>query len=478
MVNQNLNLQLLLNKSLSNLQDTGPYTPLDQTMKTPVDPPNYFGQFGNYGANLSYFYQQPPQPQIPQLQPQLQPQQHQIYSNPSYNESDDILTDVDDNQRGLRNYSLNFTTNFDHLVMSVYSNILSLPTTTPFSGIIPPSGLVSKVANETMSALISTTGSNNFPIYDQQHIINRDALNNSFYHPIFLQLIRKRLIELCSNKNNLNKLPLSTSISVGNQMTNNGVNPYNSNIRQSSISNLSLNELNLNQYHESKARNSSFNNLRKQSLTRNNSYSGQSGNPNTSNWLHVGNLNTIRHPNESTDSLQSMQDYVPQPFINRSGNSFSSNMTTPTNQSFGFNNMMLDYQTPPSSNKSSFSSPSGYSNIQIVQNTTPNSNMIPNQQEYDEFNFGNDVRSRSSSNSSRLTNSRPLTINTDNANLQALNSLNGNYDALDSPFMSATTPTQEYNNAFYQSEDQRVLPNKISLSEKKRDSLKLKRGIH
>lgn len=526
-----MNLLLKLNKSLTNIQDPGPYTPLDQTLKTPLDPPaNYFNQgFIPPGApHLQSFHQQSnPQP-VPQ---------NSVYGNPRYNESDDILTDAtEDNsvtQKNSKNYTLNFTTNFDHLIMTIYSHILSLPTTTPFSGTMPPSGLVSKVANETMMNLINDTANKENPSYDQQQIINYDMLNNTSYQPIFLQLIRKRLLELCANKNDLNKLPVSTSITITNTtqgaIISNGPalsrtnsqnpygavnnnpygsssnNPYGNNVRQSSISNLSLTDLNISNYQQqqqqqqqdqNRSRAASVN-LRKQSLTRNNSYS------NGNNWLHVGNLNTIKNPNESTDSLQSMQDFVPQPFINRSApGSSGNNNTTPSNQ--GFSHMMMDYQTPPSSNKSSFSTPPSNGNGNNVQIVHGGSNLhVPNAMDFDEFNFTGD-RSRSNSAGSKQNNfPKPLTINTDNANLQALNSLTGNADTLDSPFMSATTPSEDFqmmmhaphtpnnhnhpgNNGFLQTpipespnEDERALPfNKVSLSEKKRDSLKLKRGIH
>lgn len=528
MINKNMNLLLKLNKSLTNIQDSGPFTPLDQTLKTPIDPPNYFNQgFMPPGAPYLQSFHHNNHPQ--------QQQAHPVYGNPHYNESDDILTDVDENEalKSSKNYSLNFTANFDHLVMTVYSHILSLPTTTPFSGSIPPSGLVSKVANETMVNLINDTHNKENPCYDQQQIINHEMLNNSSYQPIFLQLIRKRLLELCANKNDLNKLPLSTSITISH--TSNGpiisnatstgghnpygsgsTNPYNTNFKQSSISNLSLTDLNISNYqqqqqqqqhqqqHQQNRSRAPSVNLRKQSLTRNNSYS------NGNNWLHVGNLNTIKHPNESTDSLQSMQDFVPQPFINRSdpnstggsGSSGSSGVgLTPTNQ--GFSQMMMDYQTPPASNKSSFSTPPS-NNLQLSNQhvlVQGNHNNMPSAMDFDDFNFNNNSGS-SRLNSKQINFPKPLTINTDNANLQALHSLTGNVDTLDSPFMSATTPSEDFqmmmhapqtptgitnaNNGFLNNsipespnEEDRHLPfNKVSLSEKKRDSLKLKRGIH
>lgn len=553
-----MNLSLQLNKSLTSLQDPGPYTPLDQTLKTPIDAPqqNYF--FNNPGSQHYQQYQQPggipglAPPNAPHLLSLHQGNAHnQIYSNPHYNESDDILTDVDEpssmttnnSAKASKNYSLVFTGEFDHVLFTIYNHILSLPTTTPFLGSIPPSGLVSKVANETIMNLIEHSNNQDFA-YDQQHIMNYESLRNSSYQPIFLQLIRKRLIELCSSRNNATKLPATTTISVisdvGSTLNNNnpygGNNPYNNNVRQSSISNLSLTDLNISNYEQqqqqqqqNKSRSSSVN-LRKQSLTRNNSYNN--------NWLHVGNLNTIKGPpyqhnpdlNGSTDSLQSMQDYVPQSIINRSAGSTvpnssgaaNGNVTTPNTSFNGFNSLMMDYQTPPSSNKSSFSTPGNQngpppapqqhqqqqhqppqhpgssrqnSNVQIIQN--------PNGMDFDDFNFSQ-LRSNSTSRGNNFP--KPLTINTDNANLQALNSLTGNTgDALDSPFMSATTPSEDFqkfmpnsngfpiiSNSIPESPVESIdldssigskkeshgIPNIISLSEKKRDSLKLKRGIH
>lgn len=120
-------------------------------------------------------------------------------------------------------------------------------------------------------------------------------------------------------------------------------------------------------------------------------------------------------------------------------------------------------------------------------------------------------RSRSSSRGNNLP--QALNINTDMSNLQALNSLQGNSGnskyvqpglSLDSPFLSATTPGDEYfsgplfanpsnnlttavisagSNSVENAEaggdtSKANLPNQYSLSEKKRDSLKMKRGIH
>lgn len=521
MLNKKLNLSLKLNKLLSNVAaHDGPFTPLEQTLRTPVDAPH-----------ATYF---PPQPQ-------------QMYSNPQYNESDDILTDIDEPAFGsfktTKNYTVSFTHAFDQLVMGVYSRILSLPTTTPFLGAIPPSGLVSKVANETMAGLVSSSDVMG-AIYDHHAVISPDNLRNSHYQPIFLQLIRKRLLDLCQFHGRVvehgleRSLASSTSISItvagGNGAPTNA-SIYNTNTRQTSILNLPLTDLNISAVSgsgaQARSRLSSMS-LRKQSLTRNNSYLG-------TNWLHIGNLNNIRptgnaENNMSTDSLQLMQDFVPQSFINRLAgqgglqpphvavhgahmglqpppqgpqlNQSHPQQTTPTN---GFNSMMMDYQTPPSSAKGLFSAAStpllAQLNIHIVQTPT-------NSHDMDDFLFT--LRSRLSSRGNGAF-PHPLTINTEHANIQG--------PTLDLPFMLATTPLDDYSyfmscaggsggsagintgslsslvtstssqmsnypipespvetlqDSTQAANNKINLPSQFSLSEKKRDSLKLKRGIH
>ena len=509
MINKNFNLLLKLTKtdfqppSFGSGNNSRPFTPIDQTMKTPLEAPQ----------QQQFFSINPQQPESDSQQFSINPSGNSIYQNSRANESDDILTDIDEpNGFYKRNFTLFFTTQFDQVLMTIYSNVLSMPTTTPFLGNIPPSGLVSRVANETIKELIKTTSSNNAPLYDQFNIINKECLKSHEYQPIILQLIRKRLLELChSRSNSSNRLPDSTSIQV------------NGTSMRSSLSNLSLNETNLMNYNASnsgpvnlaRSRSSSIN-LRKQSLTRNNS----------NNWLHVGNMNNLRatgNPdfNISSDSLQSMQDFVPQSMITRTNNSNNTSNNTTIN-SFNvasnmgqLNSMMMDYHiTPPTSHKGSVSSAVTPLH-NIIQNSTPSSC------ESDEFYFLQ--RSRSSSRGNNLPHA--LNINTDMTNLQTLNSLqglpNGNPRsagglALDSPFLSATTPGDEYfpgfpisnNTTFNNNGTQAVngngivapstptglqnsfdslssgestkinIPNQYSLSEKKRDSLKMKRGIH
>lgn len=528
-------LSLKVNKSF--VATDAPFTPIDQTLRTPMDPPN----------QMSYF----PQPPPPTL-----------YSNPLYSESDDILTDVDEpNTKAMRNYSVSFTPLFDTLVMNIYSHIVSLPTTTPFLGTVPPSGLASRVANETFHNLIKNTASDASAMYDTHSLLSHDHLKNHAYQPIFLQLIRKRLIDLCSvHRPSSVPLPQITSVQVpvpsgpgvssGSQPPNGSfsashgasnsigsigsMGSFNANapncvynglgMRQLSISNLLLNEQNVSNYNQqlaqaaqmvalsnSRLRLSSLN-LRKQSLTRNNSYSG-------TNWLHVGNVQNIRsnglgmNPEfgASSESLQLMNDYVPQAFI-RLGALLASltlaggnwNQSIPVT---GFNSMMLDYQTPPTSGKSSIllgSTPSS-----AGANRDANSFNAQAASDCEEFTQML-MRSRSSSrgNVGSLF-PKPLTINTD-ASSFALSMQNGAAlgDTLNSPFVSATIPTEDVG-FFGPSSLGNVLPgltglrsgplipespgkdvpmangnNKInlpgqfSLSEKKRDSLKLKRGIH
>lgn len=494
MLNRKLNKKLNLTLA-KGLQETGPYTPLDQTLTTPVDGPNnnqYFGFGATPAPSNSTGYNGP--------------QNNSIYSH--YNESDDML--MDDEPSKTRNYTVNFTPHFDQLVLSIYSQIMAHPTTTPFLGLVPPSGLVSKVSNETMSVLMRITAKGNHPLYDGSGVVNSDHLRSATYQPVLLQLFRKRFLDLCNaqvNKSEPHRVPASTSVSISSG--GNLVAPPLGN-RQSLISNLLLNELNISSQNGSAAQSngsggsrsrSASHSLRKQSLTRNNSHLGGS------NWLHVGNLNNIRGhaPHEmttSTDSLQSMQDFVPQSLINRTGpsttQSSQSNHSanhptlTPNGSSTGFHAMMMDYQTPPSSHKGSVSSeytpPSSASSLASGAQTPlfMNSGLSG---DFDEITLH---QPRSMSNSFP----RPLTINTESANQHALsNGLGPGAGTLDSPFMSATVPSEEvgyfmHGNSGFPlflgvlptvEEPPRKdvnLPTSVSLSEKKRDSLKLKRGIH
>ncbi|EGW34310.1 uncharacterized protein SPAPADRAFT_54463 [Spathaspora passalidarum NRRL Y-27907] len=523
----NLNLSLKINNKAPDM-DSRPFTPIDATVRTPLEPPPH--NLPHHGSQLSsqpmqasnssspfYFTNNP-------WVEQQQQQHQQIYQNPEYTESDDILTDIDEpNDFGRRNYTIYFTQHFDQLLMSIYSNILLLPTTTPFSGHIPPSGLAGRVANEIMSNLIKTlNGNGQPPMYDQQSIINREYLKNHEYQPIILQLIRKRLMDLCHYNHNSAqfKLPEATTTQVAANT-----------LRHSSISNLSLNEMNISTYSNGNGSNSSSANpvqpprsrssslnLRKQSLTRNNS----------NNWLHVGNMNNLRPPqapqqggysnfNISTDSLQSIQDSVPQSIITRTTPVVNANNPTLLNQFQQPNPqyaMMMEYNpnsnqnsnTPPPSHKSSL-----YTPPPSATNSSANFNLPPvsDHEEFDYF-----PRARSGSRTNVQFPQHTLNIDTNLANLQlqppsmpvngnTFNSYRHNSNGaitLDSPFMSATTPGDDYYGGFPQPQAQALgtspsrgdspdsmklgesarfnLPASVSLNEKKRDSLKLKRGIH
>lgn len=549
--NKNLNLALV-----KGIQETGPFTPVDQTLSTPGDAPNinqYFGvtpaadSHGNYGYNpgsgqgglflgTPYLHNQNGYPQ--NHQPTHSGGNHNpavaqpLYSH--YNESDDMLMDEDSR---LRNYTVTFTPHFDQLVLLIYSQIMAHPTTTPFSGTVPPSGMVLKVSNETMNVLMKTTAHSNHPVYDTSQVVNGDHLRSAAYHPVFLQLFRKRFLDLCTAQGSKTeaKLPAATSVSVAG-----GMPPLGS--RHSLMSSLLLNELNIAPNASgtneailtqslpqaaSRSRSASLD-LRKQSLTRNNSHLG-------STWLHVGNLTSVRgqiapEMAASTDSLQSVPDCVPQLLINRSGPahhshgshaaSAAANSThiastllagnypgnhptlTPNGSTSGFHAMMMDYHTPPGSHKGSVSSeytpPSSALSLassqwgsQTPHLVNPGLPSVPS-----DFEPAPLPQHRAAGNSFP----RPLTINTESAN-------SGHQLTLDSPFMSATTPSEEagyfMNGGLLgfslflgapldeqrekeqrEQRDQREprrdvnLPPSVSLSEKKRDSLKLKRGIH
>lgn len=548
-------LSLKLNKSLACDIDA-PFTPVDQTLRTPIDPPKDL-----------YF------PNTPSVHNN---NQSSLYSHPQQNESDDILTDVDEPMSlKLRTYTLCFTPAFDNLVLHVYSQIILFPTTTPFLGTIPPLGLVSRVANEAFHQLIKFTSENASsgnapPLYDTQNILNIDALKNHALQPVILQLIRKRLIDLClCHRASIGAPHLTTPTTVQFPVGLNGAalgfaqasaNPsapssaasgnsiYSGlGMKQLSLVNLLLNETNIANHQNanqtaqaialSRLRSSSLN-LRKHSLTRNNSYNG-------SNWLHVGNVLSVRpntslglhqELNASTDSLQLMHDFVPQAFIQRLANSQGNILQgqgsglTPG----GFNSMMLDYQTPPTSSKSSFSLTSTPNNSftgNYPYSMTPGS--VGSISEMEDFS-AEPMQSRGSSRGNSLGSllPKPLTINTDTGSF--LHNMNPHGQAgyvgyggqqqmmpdemLNSPFLSAVTPSDEGGYFLAQGstpgassgsseghlhfgngargqgviaeetkKDASVaannnnkinLPNQFSLSEKKRDSLKLKRGIH
>lgn len=505
----------------------GPYTPMEQTLQTPIDPPGrqlYFPSQSLGSQNLLILLQQ-----------------LAIYMNPHYSESDDILTDADEPQPRVKcSYAINFTPEFDALVLGVYQEILALPTTTPFSGTTPPLGLVSKVANETFSRLGKLTAPDAEAAnvaFDTNAVITHEHLRNHAFQPVIMQLIRKRLIDLCVQARGASlpsavsagasattsvQLSLPANIAWGLQPGSNGSTSSGNNTNNNNglfysgnpqflllILNLLLSEQNVAAFAQARLR-SSLLSLRKHSLTRNNSYTG-------SNWLHVGNMAPSR-PNgslgmnpdlgASTDLLQLMHDFVPQAFINRPSGAASSSQASggrPPQGIWGppagFNSMMGEYHTPPSLNKASFSA--GETPPQSMGGgmlNTPGSTIS----DLDDFGMLL-VRSRSSSRGTAGAGfpspfPRPLTINTDvGGYLGAAQFGNGAQEALHSPFVSATIPSEDpsdyinsgsarANSGFFPESPKDVpmassnnkinLPGQFSLSEKKRDSLKLKRGIH
>lgn len=409
MINPKTKLTLKLNKLLTSFQD-GPLTPVDQTMCTPSELPPQPGYFN--------------------------------YQHPQYNESDDVLPDA---KAGTRYYLLYFNPHFDQLVMGVYTHLKLLPTTTPFSGFVPPLGLASRVAHETMTKLVQSPPA----VYDVQQILTHELLNLDLA-PVLLQLVRKRLIDVCVAQQTGGRPPEATTVLINGQ----GATVLNP-LRQYSISNLLLTDLNISAYNQAQPPSLTRLRLRLLKLTRTASSSS------SSNWLHVGNMLQI-HPNMSTELFQ---DYVPQLYINRLANAC------------GINLMMMDYTPPAPTQKLMHTPPQllhllqqqmGSHDVDVLlyfsQHQPPLRQLI-----------GPELLPRS---------------DYDHALLRTLSISLGVHpfvsDALDLPFFLASTEeTGYFSNGFAHSqpsprkdEEKVLLPSKYTLSEKKRDSLKMKRGIH
>lgn len=613
------NLSLKLNRVVGSLHSSSPQTPIEQTLSTPTAAPaNAFNYPRNAINSLSY------------LSVALQ---NCIPRSALDGDDDDILTDIDEPQiqgaaatalgasggagggssKSIKTYTVFFTPRFDELLVNNYQQIQSIPTNTPFLGSIPPSGLVGKIASETISTMINafSCGSSNpdackIPQFDFQSIITKEYLLDPLLQPVFSQLVRKRLLDLCAscNPNSVEYplaragprkdsdlssfssrcLPDSTSVDVissanGVTITSSSHGSNNAKRHHASISNLSLNEININNckannpalinqdlFH-SRSRSSSLS-LRKQSLTRNNSTNSAS-----TSWLHVGNIPGVRpHSNSinscsllhhsgsgsiSSDSLHSIQDYTSTPFVNRVGgyqtpqlgNSFLQKtwglpLSTPSTSAghadqdtrfaeFHFCNPLqngLETQYQQMQNQSQNLTVEANSDLAGTphSNSNLNSNPVPNQTSdltpdlslanvtieptlnqhqprLPEMSFFNNPPSQLRSFSvpdTRIVSDRSdiretcLTLDTTSA---------GSKLALDSPFMSAVTPSEDfeyYSNGFsqigYNNTDLGRKPgatadkpdpvsavdsplassrSKLGWSRKKRESLNLKRGI-
>lgn len=512
------NLSIKVAKPVGIVPDA-PFTPVDQTLHTPIDVPklnSYFPISNSQGVNNG-----------------------SIYSNAAYSESEDILTDVDESSGPniSRTYSLCFTPQFDDLLMKLYTSIILLPTITPFLGNIPPLGIVSRVATEVMTTLSKMFSSPEYdmaqPTFDTQEIINKERLRNAAFKHILLLLVRRRLIDLCAAQfnpycpNYTQQLtePTSTLILMS-ALSSNGSsgNGFGSSVYGSMGWNpLSMSNLLLNEQAPPRLRSSSLN-LRKQSLSRVNSCSASS-------WLHIGSITSARsnhgptfnmNPdlNGSTDSIQLMHDYVSASVIPRTVNNNTSSMasSTSTSNSFGHGIASIpDVQTPPGVTKAPF----GFDTITPPTNFRRDSSGPLAQKLVFDTDRPLLTRSRSSSRGGfRGQYPVPLTLNTDYSSLNNGSSGgSGHLDlefALNSPFVSAISLADDFNhhfgvhanaldaisaNSIEESqtnglrsgrlipdspvlENQAQTPNhrshlaEFSLSERKRDSLKLKRGIH
>lgn len=489
----------------------GPFTPVDQTLHTPIDVPKLNSYFPVSSSNNT-----------------SNGNTASFYSNAAYSESEDILTDVDESfgPNVSRTYSLTFTPHFDDMLMKVYTKIILLPTLTPFLGNIPPLGIVSRVASDTLALLSKTISSAEYdsaaqPTYDAQEIINKERLRNPAFKHILLLLIRRRLIDLCSALFNVYcpnytpqlMEPTSTLILMS-ALASNGSsgNGFGSSVYGSMGWNpLSMSSLLLNEQAAPRLRSSSLN-LRKQSLSRVNSCS-------TSSWLHIGSITSARsghgptfnmNPdyNGSTDSIQLTHDYVPASVIPRNSTTNSSAGSNSSSTTFGHGLASLgDAQTPPGQPRGQFF----FDTITPPTNLRRDSGSVA-QKSIFESERPLLTRSRSSSRGMRGSHMGPLLLNTDTSsfNNMANNSAHGETGlgfALNSPFASATSLSEEYHlfmsssfNGDAQADESmvglrsgRLIPEiaeeptqnhranlaaEFSLSEKKRDSLKLKRGIH
>lgn len=504
-----------------------PFTPVDQTLHTPIDVPKLNSYFsisnGSNGNNDN-----------------LGPIGNSFYSNAAYSESEDILTDVDESSgpNVSRIYTLSFTPEFDVHLMKIYSQIILLPTITPFLGSVPPLGIVSKVATETLASLTQTINSPESepsePLFDAQGIINKDRLRNAAFKHILLLLVRRRLIDLCAaqfnpfcpNYTQQLQEPTSTQILMSLLTIGSSGNGFGGSVYGSMGWNpLSMSNLLLNDQAAPRLRSSSLN-LRKQSLSRVNSCSASS-------WLHIGSIvngrsghgqsfNMNPDYNGSTDSILLMHDFVPTSVIPRSSNNGTSN---PSGTSFTFGHGLafpLDVQTPPGLHKAPFS----FDTITPPANTRRDLGPLAHKLVID---TERPLLSRSRSSSRggfRGAHPGPLMLNTDSTSFTntTINAVQGPVDpdfALNSPFVSATSISDDFQHYSGASntlgsaasilseepglesaasvglrsgrlmpessptEGQSQAPNhranlgkEFSLSERKRDSLKLKRGIH
>ena len=482
--NKNNNLHLNLNRQDFNPTPNGsfnsiPFTPIDQTVSTPLEAPALPHPYQHphhphhpqppplKHQTLYSFYQAPSAPAAPAApvaqQQQQQQQPSSLYQHPTHNESDDILTDIDE----------------------------------------PLSCGVSRC----------NTQSRNYSIN-----------NNTGNLPMSNGLKNSSISNLSLNEMNVMHYNLQSQQQHQQQQ------------QQQNAAALAARSR------------SSLVNLRKQSLTRNNSnnwlHVGNIYNlrPHGPNAPHGSTgISGQAEFNVSTDSLM---DYVPQTMINRTSNGngggpYSQLPQLQTNIINGhLNSMMMDHHidnTPPASHRGSINSTGSpvSQQFQPQQQQLQQLQQLQQQQQqpsqYDaSFQNPNDIYAnlrRNKSSSSTMSSSSSLrvnshlqnSINMESANIQALNALNGrsgsssissqtstnsnnnnnNYYgsglALDSPFLSATTPGEEYfGSASGVSTPQQLqqqipedgecekvnIPAHVSLNEKKRDSLKLKRGIH
>ncbi|ODQ82750.1 hypothetical protein BABINDRAFT_159266 [Babjeviella inositovora NRRL Y-12698] len=227
-------------------------------------------------------------------------------------------------------YTVTFSAKFDRVLMRDYEQIINDPQSTPFHGKIPPSGLVSGLTKRVLAQLIPSTPDNQSDALEEfrgyfTSANSPDIIMELFENkPLLLALIRKRLLDTCTGQS-LD----STMIQMPG--------PSSSASRFSGLSD-PLHSLSL---------------LRLNSLSRNSSFSGV-GNlgrqHSNSSWLHVGNFGKLQataHNNWSSESIGGP------PPLRRSRNDSLASVSS-------FNGLLKDplfppqlfFATPPASIKS------------------------------------------------------------------------------------------------------------------------------
>ncbi|OWB58712.1 hypothetical protein B5S28_g4780 [[Candida] boidinii] len=113
---------------------------------------------------------------------------------------------------GLTLYQIDYTTQFDDLILYTYYSYANRPDITPFNTDFPPSGIVSKISKQVYHKLLHE---NNEQIKIDKNKLKADELLSDTNIQFTLSLIRKRLLQLT------NKSSISSNNNNGNTNNNN-----------------------------------------------------------------------------------------------------------------------------------------------------------------------------------------------------------------------------------------------------------------